>query len=94
MRDSIDQKMINWVINLNMNPILVPNNLIKKKGELDKFMLMVVKGKIVLPRVEAEQERLECTLERAKKNLAEEQETRAPKVHEFPSQFCEEHQFP
>ncbi len=38
MRDCIDQNMISWVVNLNMNPILVPNNLIKKKGELDKFI--------------------------------------------------------
>ena len=38
MRDSIDQNMIKWVIELNMNPILVPNNLISKKGELNKFI--------------------------------------------------------
>ena len=38
LRDSIDQNMISWAIKLNINPILVPNNLIKKKGELDRFI--------------------------------------------------------
>ena len=37
-RDSIDQNLISWVIKLNINPILVPNNLIKEKRKLESFI--------------------------------------------------------
>ena len=38
LRDSIDQNLISWIMKLNINPILVPNTLIKEKKGLERFV--------------------------------------------------------
>jgi putative glutamine amidotransferase len=49
-RDTIDQKLVSWVSKLDCTPILVPNNLVKKKSFhlLSKFITVVKPAGLIL----------------------------------------------
>jgi N5-(cytidine 5'-diphosphoramidyl)-L-glutamine hydrolase len=40
MRDSLDQRMVNWVISMGFTPILIPNSLVSDSSPIEKQFLI------------------------------------------------------